>query len=84
MTSYLAVMKYSMLIALLFHFFLVSLTLPSGTFIVEMTVDIKWGVICLGALGAQHIIDGRGTQRYLVAPAEACIPGKRWYVPGSP
>lgn len=58
---------------------LVSPNLFSGTFTAGMGVDTRWGLICPGALGAPHTMHYRweGAQGGLVAPAEACVPGKR-------
>lgn len=43
-------------------------------------IDTGWGLICPGALGAPHTMHygWEGAQGGLVAPAEACVPGKRW------
>lgn len=43
-----------MLIAPFLHCFLVSLTLSSDTFTAGLEVDMRWDLICPGALAAPH------------------------------
>lgn len=55
----------------------------------EGRVDTRWGLICPGALGAPHTMHygWEGHREGLVAPAEACVLGRRQlstWVPPSP